>query len=691
MSRSDDRNRSRLRVALPSEGFVTNLTGILAIQGLGFITALLAARLFNPADRGTLAAAVSWSLLLFAIGDLGLSEAVPFLAAKRRSGVGATAVVVAVLIALFLAPIFFIAIRFIGPDLSGTAMLYAIVGAPISLIITYAGALFQGESRLGVFNLYRIMGNIPYALGLVLAGGQATRTPDRVLLIALWSSGLVCLLGTFYARRAIKVFGSPSREILRTLVPFGLKTYPGNLAWNGNQRLPLLILGGAAGTAALGYYSVALSYAMVPLVIASAFALLAPGRIASREGQAAIKESRRLSFLGIVATWLVALALIPLAGVIVPWVFGSAYTPSATSAAVLAGAFGLIGTNFILSASLRALGRPAAPSWAEMAGLIVTLVAAPIFAAKYGAVGSAWVAFASAFLATPILIAFARRHHRHPAEPKVTISVLTPAYNAAEYIEELISSVEGQTYPHVELIVIDDGSSDNTFTLLSQHQGLRAIRQENIGQYATQNKLLEMATGEVVLILGADDYLANPDSLLRVAEVFAQDPSVDVVVGRTARKMERVQPYLVRPDVPLWLGVRTVHTCLAIQHSSILVKKALLDEHGIRFDSTFRMRGDWDWLSRVFAKAHRVRTINMDVGVWRQHSNQTSRVAREQGKIETARVLEQNHVSPLAHALLTRLFDSYARAANAFAIIGHHGVVSLLSTAKRRRKESKRQ
>jgi glycosyltransferase involved in cell wall biosynthesis len=257
-------------------------------------------------------------------------------------------------------------------------------------------------------------------------------------------------------------------------------------------------------------------------------------------------------------------------------------------------------------------------------------------------------------------------------------SILTPAYNADKYLTELLTSVRGQQFEDVEHIVIDDGSTDNTLKILEEFGGVKVRHQANRGQYATQNELLKLASGDVLAVICADDHLADSGVLGRVAAAFRSDPLADVVVGRTPRKVEGSPTYVVRPDVPLWVGARTVRSCLAVQHCSVFVKRDLVSGQSIEFDERYRMRGDWDWLIRVFAAAQRVKILNQDLAVWRHHPGQTSVTAQVTGDREVDDLLSQHDISERAFRRLRRIYGAYSRLAHVTAIGRQHGAAAAL-------------
>jgi len=113
----------------------------------------------------------------------------------------------------------------------------------------------------------------------------------------------------------------------------------------------------------------------------------------------------------------------------------------------------------------------------------------------------------------------------------VRFSVILPAFNAATTLSKAIDSVLNQTWPAHEIIVIDDGSTDDT-AVAAQAYGDRIIfiQQANAGVSAARNKGAEIATGDWLAFLDADDWF-YPDRLRWHAEWIAQDPGLDFLTG----------------------------------------------------------------------------------------------------------------------------------------------------------------
>src|SRR3954470_14031963 len=110
------------------------------------------------------------------------------------------------------------------------------------------------------------------------------------------------------------------------------------------------------------------------------------------------------------------------------------------------------------------------------------------------------------------------------------ISVITPCFNSIHTIRQTIESVASQNYPALEHIVMDGGSKDGTVELLKQHPHLIWASEKDEGHYHAMNKGIQRATGDVVVILNADDCFC-PNALRKVGEAFAGHPEWDGLFG----------------------------------------------------------------------------------------------------------------------------------------------------------------
>ena len=113
------------------------------------------------------------------------------------------------------------------------------------------------------------------------------------------------------------------------------------------------------------------------------------------------------------------------------------------------------------------------------------------------------------------------------------ISVITPSYNQARFLEATILSVLDQEYPNLEYIIIDGGSNDGSVDIIRNYERRLAfwVSEPDRGQSHALNKGIAHATGDILFWLNADD-LCSPGALAKVAEAFSQQPKPRIVIGQ---------------------------------------------------------------------------------------------------------------------------------------------------------------
>ena len=133
----------------------------------------------------------------------------------------------------------------------------------------------------------------------------------------------------------------------------------------------------------------------------------------------------------------------------------------------------------------------------------------------------------------------------------VKVSVIVPCYNVEQYIEECVRSLCGQTLEEIEIICVDDGSSDSTPALLDElaadDSRVIVLHQENGGAGAARNAGLELARGEYLSVLDSDD-LYN-EKMLEAAYVKALLTDSDVVMFRSSQYLQQEGKYRETPWV----------------------------------------------------------------------------------------------------------------------------------------------
>jgi glycosyltransferase involved in cell wall biosynthesis len=173
------------------------------------------------------------------------------------------------------------------------------------------------------------------------------------------------------------------------------------------------------------------------------------------------------------------------------------------------------------------------------------------------------------------------------------VSVVTPSLNRGAFIEETIRSVKAQSYPQIEHIVIDGGSTDGTLDILRRYKHLTWVSEPDKGPTDAVNKGLRMARGEVVGFLGAEDTY-TPGAVQCAVDCLTEYPCVDVVYGdcnvidATGKVFHQFNP----GEFDLGKLLRGCY----IPGPTAFIRKSVLDKVG-HLDTNLKLANDYDlWL-----------------------------------------------------------------------------------------------
>jgi glycosyltransferase involved in cell wall biosynthesis len=204
------------------------------------------------------------------------------------------------------------------------------------------------------------------------------------------------------------------------------------------------------------------------------------------------------------------------------------------------------------------------------------------------------------------------------------VTVVIPCHNHGHYLTTAITSILSQSYSHVEVIVVDDGSTDDTSRVARSYgDPVRCIRQENAGLPAARNTGLLQATGEFVLFLDADDYL-RPDALEHHLRAVDATPAADVFHG--AVDLEDSEGRVVTRLGGHPLGDDAFHAILASNVGAchaLLVRRSAFANAGI-FDVSLRSCEDWDMWLRLAAAGSAFVAVPDAVAVYRRYDGSMS-------------------------------------------------------------------
>ena len=226
-----------------------------------------------------------------------------------------------------------------------------------------------------------------------------------------------------------------------------------------------------------------------------------------------------------------------------------------------------------------------------------------------------------------------------PEQPLVT--VVTPSFRHAEWLDETLRSVREQSYPRIEHIVVDGGSDDGTVEILRQAEdttGLRWISEPDQGQADAINKGVQMAGGDIVTWLNSDDVYVDRDGIAKVVERFRGGSKVVTgaglrlasdgrVVGRIAVHPHRLDPATIRRVD--WI----------LQPSTFYTRELALS---LPLDPSLKYAMDWDFFIRLAQKA-RMDWIDEPIAGYRIHGAGKTVAGGVERQWELLRVLRRHN------------------------------------------------
>jgi len=253
--------------------------------------------------------------------------------------------------------------------------------------------------------------------------------------------------------------------------------------------------------------------------------------------------------------------------------------------------------------------------------------------------------------------------------PKV--SVIIPTYNRAHLITETIESVLTQTFRDFEIIVIDDGSTDNTCSIVSSLQ-VRYFRQDNRGVSAALNKGIEIARGEYITFLGSDDLLID-DALDKGVKMLDAHTDVGFTYGQIYMMDENGRIFgLLKSSFlnhsSIVDGKKLIHELLCTYRVPIIttmVRRSCLDEVGGFSEETGNIAEDFHLIVRL-AKRYAAAYIAQPLAKHRIHSESLShnvnpRSAEKAFLLILKEIFEDAAIGPHFERYRSKAYSNYYR------------------------------
>jgi glycosyltransferase involved in cell wall biosynthesis len=236
----------------------------------------------------------------------------------------------------------------------------------------------------------------------------------------------------------------------------------------------------------------------------------------------------------------------------------------------------------------------------------------------------------------------------------VKISLVTPCFNSAAYLEETIGSVFAQDIPELEYFIVDGGSTDGTLEVIRRYADRLAgwVSEKDSGQTEALNKGFARATGDIVGFINADDVL-RPGALQAVLKAFAQQPEIDLVYGQ----VEWIDGG-GRPTGSHAGDISNLDEALDIYHvwwserqwvqPEVFYRRTLKERVGV-FDERYHLAFDFDFWVRCFRAGAQVARLPELLVQFRIHPNQKSRAAAQAA--DEIRTIVRRHLDDGAEIL----------------------------------------
>jgi glycosyltransferase involved in cell wall biosynthesis len=208
------------------------------------------------------------------------------------------------------------------------------------------------------------------------------------------------------------------------------------------------------------------------------------------------------------------------------------------------------------------------------------------------------------------------------------ISIVTPSFNQAAFIEEALWSVKRQDYPNVEHIVMDGASTDGTVEILRRYSAqpgwehLHWVSEPDRGQSDALNKGFRIAKGDFIGWLNSDD-LYRPRCFQHVLDAFGHHAHADIIYGDYTWIDEKGKVWRVRKEIDFSLFILRYHRVLYIPTTSTFFRHRIFAE-GNFIDLRYHYAMDYEFFLRLAHVGYRFQHINQVLADFRWHANSKS-------------------------------------------------------------------
>ncbi|MED4230137.1 glycosyltransferase family 2 protein [Priestia megaterium] len=212
----------------------------------------------------------------------------------------------------------------------------------------------------------------------------------------------------------------------------------------------------------------------------------------------------------------------------------------------------------------------------------------------------------------------------------IKVSIVIPVYNTEAYLKECLNSLVEQTYPNIEIICINDGSTDNSGEILNNYEkrysNIKVINQENTGLSGARNTGIKNSQGDFLFFLDSDDFLSNKYIVEELLKHAITD-QLDIVVGDYICYYDKNKNVPYKHNIEMYnmvmsgsellnIGIRN-NTINSVVWNKLYKRECIQDElflEGLLYE-------DMEYTLRVLSKCNRVKLINCNTVNYRQRDS----------------------------------------------------------------------
>lgn len=223
-----------------------------------------------------------------------------------------------------------------------------------------------------------------------------------------------------------------------------------------------------------------------------------------------------------------------------------------------------------------------------------------------------------------------------PSLPRIT--VVTPSYNQAAYLERTITSVLSQGYPNLEFIIIDGGSTDGSVDIIKRYSSHLAFWESKIdsGQSNAINKGLQLATGDWVCFQNSDD-IFYPGAFFLVAEATMRSSELDLIIG-DINLIDEADSLIRRMCYVKPTYMSLIAEGMVLTNQAAFWKRSAHDKAGY-LNENLHYGFDYEWFLRLLKYTNKTHHIPQVLGALRLHSETKTSLNQNRFKVEYSEIL----------------------------------------------------